>query len=904
MKIIRPRERKLIIKRSLPKFWSVHTHSTFSTQDAIPSVREIVQRVVDLGQPALGLTDHGNMGGSVQLYQECKKHGILPFPGSELYLVKSIAKTKAVKGSKDLGGGRFHIGVVAYTPKGYENLVNLSTLSHQQFYFKPLVDLETFARLHEDNRLEGLALTTGCYFGLIVQTLIREGEGLAKQYLRALESWFPNNVFVEIQNHNIDHGDGWNDDKVADALVQIADELGLPVVITQDSHYTKEEDRGDHEALKRLVAFGPDPDDAVFPGDGFHLADDAWIEGRHHPARLGRGLEGLAELAGRHSLAISVLDSYEYAVPLAITDPQAVLVQRCEAALRERGVDRPQYRHRLQAELEVVRAAGMAGYLLLAQEVTDYMREQKILYQARGSAAGSLCCWLLRITGPDPIKWDLRFERFLSKDRTKPPDIDLDIEHQRRADVMTWMRSKWSVQQIATWAKMSLTGEDGETNKGSLLVKYYSATNKKVETDEEKIHAWSEVPREDQTLLKRLADREMFSGNGKNAAGVVVTASKQQIDQLVPMLWIASSESMLTQYGKDDIEALGYVKLDVMGVKMLSVIRRCLDLLGKEDLEWIPLTHGPTYSAIRSGQTEGVFQLSGWSAQKGCRELRPTKITDVIAAMALFRPATTSSGATASYIARKHGMESVPSRHDIITKATSSTYGIMLYQEQVIAILRELGMGADDLTKFLKAVKASNANIGDAAKVIQGYRTQIASLCESAGMSQDDTSWLETAIDGFSQYGFNSAHATTYGLLAYQTAYLMVCHPIEFHTALLAVAAGDEKKEPNYLKAARARGVKILPPDVNISGLIYTMDHRRRAVRKGLKAIKGIGVSAGEEIARHQPFTNFQDFLDRIDHRKVTGVKDVRLGKTTVDQSRGSLKALYEAGALNSLLEM
>jgi DNA polymerase-3 subunit alpha len=900
MRIVR--QRKLVIKRA-PRFWSAHTHSTFSAQDALPSVREIVNRVAELGQPALGLTDHGNMGGSVQLYQACKKAGILPFPGSELYLVKNINKTKYAKGRKADGAGRYHMGVLAYTTKGYENLVNLSTLSHSQFYFKPLVDLESFARLHQDGRTEGLAITTGCYFGLIVQSLITRGEKTVKQYLKALDTWFPNSVFVEIQNHNIDHGDGWNDDKVADALVQIADELGLPVVCTQDSHYTLEGDRADHEALKRLVSFGPDPDDAVFPGDGFHLADDAWLDQHHAPARLERGLEGLAELLGRHDLSIPVLDSYQYAVPLALTDPQALLVSKCEAELRRRGLDKPAYRQRLAAELEVVGAAGMAGYLILCQEVTEYMRNEKILFNARGSAAGSLCCHLLRITGPDPVKWNLRFERFLSKDRTKPPDIDLDIEHERRGDVMAWMRSKWSVQQIATWAKLSLTGEEGE-NKGSLLVKYFAATNKKVETDDDKVHAWSEVPREDQLLLRRLSERETYSGNGKNAAGVVVTATKAQIDKMVPMLWIASSESFLTQYPKDDIEALGYVKLDVMGVKMLSVIRRTLELLGKEDLEWIPLTDGPTYSAIRSGKTEGVFQLSGWSAQQGCRELKPSKISDVIAAMALFRPATQSSGATSSYVARKNGTEAVPSRHDVIMKATTSTYGIMLYQEQVIAILRELGMGADDLTKFLKAVKASNKDIGDAGKVIEGYQSMIATLARNQGMTDQDLSWLSTAIDGFSQYGFNSAHATTYGLMAYQTAYLMVKHPIEFHTALLAVAAGDEKKESKYLTAARSRGVKILPPDVTISGLTYTMDRRRMAVRKGLLAIKGVGASTAVEIANCQPFANFQDFLDRVDHRKVTGVKDVRLGKKPVDQAIGALKALYEIGALNSLLEM
>lgn len=892
MKIIRPRLK--IIRK--PQFWSVHTHSSFSANDALPSVTEIVRRIVQLDQPAVGLSDHGNMAGTVELYKQCKLAGIKPFPASELYLVKNIAQHKATWGKKIEGTGRFHIGVVAYTSKGYENLVNLSTLTHKQFYYKPLADLETFAQLHQDGKTEGLAVTTGCYFGLIVQTLVTKGEAAVKQYLKALDTWFPGSVFVEIQNHNIDHGDGWNDDKVADALVGVADDLGLPVVITQDSHYTLEEDRSDHDALKRLVAFGPDPDEVVFPGDGFHLADDEWMAEHHHPARLERGYEGLAELLGRHDLAISVLDDYQYSVPLTIADPQAVLRERCEAALAERGLDKHAYRHRLDTELDVVRAAGMAGYLLLTAEVTDWMRANEILYMARGSAAGSLACWLLRITGPDPIKWDLRFERFLSKDRTKPPDIDLDIEHTRRGDVLTWMRSKWSVHQIATWAKFSMDGDEAGS-KGSLLVSYYSSQTK-MGND---VHQWSEVPLEDRQLLRRLEARQMYKGNGKNAAGVVVTATKAQIDKLVPQLYIASSKSMLTQYHKNDIETLGYVKLDVMGVKMLSVVRQTLDLLGKKDLEWIPLTHGPTYSAIRSGKTEGVFQLSGWSAQRGCQELRPSKISDVIAAMALFRPATQSSGATSSYVARKQGREDVPSRHAIITKATQSTYGIMLYQEQVITILRDLGMGADDLTKFLKAVKASNRDIGDAGTVIEGYQQMIASLSAEKGLSAEDVSWLSTAIDGFSQYGFNSAHATTYGLLAYQTAYLMVCHPIEFHTALLAVAAGEDR-EPQYLKAARSRGIKILAPDVNISGVTYTIDRKRKAVRKGLLAIKGVGKVAAGEIIRNQPFEDMTDFLTRVDHTKVNGVKDVRLGKVEVSTSTGVLHKLYEVGALNSLL--
>ena len=310
-------------------YWSAHTHSKYSVNDALPTVTDIVTLAARMNQRAVGLTDHGNMAGSVELYTECMKQGLLPFPGSELYFVPNTAQHKLDYRNKNVKASRNHLGVLAYTTTGYENLVHLSTASHRNHFHKPLVDFEMLAQLAEDGRTEGLAITTGCFFSYAIQTLIKHGERALEGYLKALDTWFPGSVYVEIQNHHIEHDEEWNDEQVAECLVASADKLGLPVVITQDSHYLRQEDRADHESLKRLVSWGDAPDDAVFPGDGFHLADESWIADHHREDHLERGLEGLGDLLSRHQLNIEVLDSYAYSIPRVVADPQWALEHRC-----------------------------------------------------------------------------------------------------------------------------------------------------------------------------------------------------------------------------------------------------------------------------------------------------------------------------------------------------------------------------------------------------------------------------------------------------------------------------------------------------------------------------------------------------------------------------------------------
>lgn len=883
--------------------WNLHSHSKFSYGDALPDVKDMVKTVHGYGQQALGLTDHGNMAGTVQLYNECAKLGLSPFPGTELYVVHSRADKKAK---------RHHMCVVAYTTEGYKNLVNLSTLSHKNFFNKPLVDNADLAELSEAGLLKGIAATSGCYFGFTAQAVVSGNTENALSYMYSYSQWF-DRFYVELQNHNIVHEEeGWDDNRLADALMGLANQAGIPMVLTQDSHYCHLEDKPVHETLKEMVAFGPTPDEAVFPGDGFHLADEEWLRAHHHAKRFAAGEEGLNDLLDAHDLCIEQLDKYHYNIPFTVADPDTTLSSRTASALHDRSVTippkrLPEYQARLEDELAIIKDTGMAGYLLLLQEVTNWCRSNKIFYQARGSASGSMVCWLLNITQEDPLKWGLSFERFISRDRTKPPDIDLDVESNRRKDLIEWLKSRYTVTQIGTWMEFSLHSDDDEEAKGSLRVRYFSSARKQGK----EIKSWADVPEHDQEMLERLSSMKSYASAGTHAAGLVVTTTDAELYNLVPMMWIASSGTMVTQYDMKDVEKLGLVKLDALGVKTLDVLHRCMDNMNRnifEGLSWIPMNDTKTLRAISRGDTAGVFQLEGHTAARGCRQLRPTNVRDIIAAMALFRPATMKSGATDSYINRKHGEEDRPKRHPIIDKVTDSTYGIMLFQEQVISVLRALGMTADDLTDFLKAVKASNQNVAEAVETIGGYKQQIKDSAIDADFTRADWEWLWGAIEGFAEYGFNQAHSTVYGLTAYRCAYLATHHPLEFYAALLSMASsqkvnGKPSKESVYLETVRSKGIPIRRADINISGVSYTHDPRKNVIRKGLSSVKGVGDGSAQQIIDARPEGGYQDVVDfcrRVDRRKVTGVKPFIEEQ---DPTVGVFGKLYEAGVFDSIME-
>jgi DNA polymerase-3 subunit alpha len=880
----------LVIKRSSP-FFHLHAHSKFSHKDALSEIGAMVAKAKALGQPGLALTDHGNMAGAVQLYRECTKAGIAPFTGSEMYFVKDRADKKAK---------RYHLGLVAYTTEGYQGMVQISSYSHRResFHHKPLIDWADLAEFKEWGWLNGVLITTGCYFGLVVQTLISDGFDAAKHVVYRLMQM--GRTVVEIQKHQIDQ-EPLSEDEIADQLYLLATTVGAPVVLTQDSHYVEAEDKPTHDSLKRLVAFGPDPDEAVFPGDGFHLCEAAWLAEHHLRQHVDASDAFLRELLTQHTLTIPELDSYHYQIPRTVDAPLHELRTRVTAFLRHRSAPALYY-ERLEEELDVFGATGMAGYPLLVAEFTDWLRRNRIFFQARGSAAGSLCCWALGITPVDPIHYRLLFTRFMAKDRTKPPDIDLDIEDHRREEALDWLRGRFASAQIGTHAKYSIA-EDGT---GSLMVAFMA----KARATMGAVHGFKDLPSEMVEEMRVLDRMQPYKGAGKNAAGIVVADSRDYLRRVVPMMGIPSGKefSYVTQYYKDDVEALGIVKLDAMGLKNLAALRRAYDMLLSididygEDLEHIPLDDSQVFAMIRRGETAGVFQLEGGTATRGCRELKVRSLKDIIVIMALYRPAVMTADRETGmspkdlYLARREGRQAVPERHDLLRVSLKETYGLFVFQEQVIHVLRELGFDPDDLTNFLKAVKASNGEIGGASKVIAGYEEQLRQFAGAAGMSPEDVNFVWSGIRGYAAYGFNRSHATVYGLTAYRTAYFKYHHPLEYGAALLQSWAGHDK-EPKVVSTVRGMKIRISRPHVNISGANYTIDRKAKAIRKALVAIGGVGEKAAEEIAAKAPYESIEDMIKRCDARRVSGGKSYLKDGTL----NGVLGKLQEAGALAGL---
>ena len=859
----------------------LHTHSTYSSGDALSQVSTLVATAKANGQPVLGLTDHGNMSGAVKLYTACKDAGIMPVPGSEFYLVRDRADKKAK---------RFHLGVLAVDSIGYRNLVALSSASHRNFYHKPLLDLSDLAEASEAGRLRGLVALSGCYSGLPIQDLLNYGPEQALTDLGMYARWF-DQCYVEVMDHEIAWPDGTTDADLCNALVDLADRLGLPALVTNDVHYARPDQRALHNSLKRLVSYGSGEDDGVFSGHGYDLAATEVVKAKHSSKNWIQGLAGMADLLQRWDLSIPALDRYSYNIPLIAPEPQQELVRRV-------GVDPPV----LAEELDVLDKTGMAGYLLLVAEVTDYLRREGIQFQTRGSAGGSLACFRLGITSVNPLDWKLRYERFITTDRTKPPDIDLDVEYARRGEVLDWLRQRFSVHHIGTYIELSMS--DAEDGKGSLVIKYMAKARARAKERDEPLPPWDAVPEEEKGKLYALAHLGVTSNYGVHPAGLVLTTSDAQFEALVPTMYVASSKTFVSQYTMKDIETLGLVKLDLLGSRALSTLRGALENLGRDPrdgLDWIPAEDPGTLQTVRTGDTVGVFQFDGYTNRRGGQEMRVNSVADIVAVQALYRPAVMNGGTTAAFIRRRRHQEKTPKLHPILNRSLHETHGLVIFQEQVIEILRALGMNPHDLTALLKAVKASNNNVAAAAEVIASYGADVFRMCSDKVIPDEQANMLWRAIEGFAEYGFNRAHATTYGLTAYRTAYLKTHYPVPYYAALLASFEGTKDKEAWYRSAARIHGVKVRAPMVGISGAHYTFDAVSNTVRRGLRSVKGVGKVAADHIAAHGPYTDLADLIERCGSRPVTGGKEYLATRNPGDLC-GTLAALYEAGALDALM--
>jgi DNA polymerase-3 subunit alpha len=867
-------------------------------------VTELVERAKELGYPALGLTDHGSMGGAVELYTACRKADIKPLPGVELYLTSDAA----------LGEKRsMHLTVASYTPEGYRNLVGLNNLAHRSFHYRPRVDMAQLATLAEDGLLQGLAIGTGCRSGPVVRAMTDRGVEAAEQVVNALAGWFPR-VYVEIMDHGF-KAEGMTDAEICADLHEIAYRQGLPVIVTSDTHYTLPTDAPAHDALKTLVSWSEDPTEGRFSGSGYWLVDEDHIKSVYEPAVFTEAIENLAELAEKACVTIPELDTFSLKIPdVTFQGTQfKTLCRKARACLEEMlaasgwsEAKCKKYRARLEEELSVVEASGFAGYLLLVMAITDYCWDNRIWFYTRGSATGSLILFATRVTQEDPIEHEIRFDRFLSPDRESPPDVDLDIEHTKRDQVVAHFGERYPVLQVGTTMTYGITTESAEEDGpsgGSLAVKYY-AVQRKLGTG---INSWAEIPTEDKNMLKNLAERNLVSGRGAHPGGYILAADEAAV-AFMPLELIASSKTMVTAFDKDEVEKLGLPKIDLLGSRVLTALHICCDQIvggdGREYYSTISMKDKETIARCAKGNTVGLFQLGGWTNRKMVEAIKPKTVKDLIAVQALARPAPMASGFTQSYMDRREGKEPVPEMHPHIANETRDTYGLAIYQEQLVGVLRALGLDSMRLTKLLKAVKASGkAHALRAAEVMEAELEPLKDLARTKGWSQADIDWLVTCLVEYGAgYSFGKAHAVQYGCTGYRTAFLATHKPLAYWTGMLIAYTGakDQKtKEPlelRYKAQARRDGVRVLPPHVHHSGLEYTPDTENNAIREGLTSVSNVGVACAMEIIAKRPFASLVDLAQRVTS-KVTCTKPLLEG-TPAGECGGHIQKLAEAGAL------
>jgi len=902
------------------RWFSVHSHSNYSALDGTTDIKLIVARAKEYGYPALGLSDHGNLAGATRFYLECQDVGIKPFIGCEMYLIDPDHTDLENSG----GVKRFHLGLYARNEAGYKALVKIVSKSHTRPRFNrfPRIVWEDLIELSEENA-DDIILLTGCFFGLVQQTLVDHGREPAKSLIEAYAALFPH-TFVELQQHNIDHTKQADsnpnikykhDLEIMETLADIALELDLPVMSTQDFHYLDVKDRAAHGLMKKMVYSSAEDG---FPGDSFHMASEDWVEDHYPEDTWKRCLEGADRFLDLHDLQLDPLDKFVARVPSVdgVDDADVHIEQVCRARLMQltSGLSVAKlntYLLRLKHELDVIKTLGMAGYFAIVEDYVQWCRQEGICVEARGSANGSLVCYLMRITSIDPVAWGLMFERFLSLDRTKPPDIDMDVESIHRQRLVEYLLAKYNAYRISTFGKIgeSIDQETGE-RKGSILVSYKSYLTRGITDKDEKDKIFKanqtlddvkrNYPDDYEGLARLVGMGSVYKSYGVHAGGVLLPGDNFDVEEWVPTMLVASSNTTVTQFTMHDVEEWGLLKLDILGQATLTVMKLCQEYIGRQDptdFSWIPNDDKDACKILREGRTNnGIFHMEGYTKAKGGKEMQIKSTKDSVIATALYMPGAKSSGQTELFLKRRFSQEErakITYIHPIWQKHLAQTYGAVVFQEQVMSIMRDLGMGIGSVNAMLKILKTSGKDAVHNNARLQQLKAEFDDCCQQHGV--DPTEAWES-ISGIVSYAFNECHAAGYGVRSYRCAYLKAHHPVEFMAALLSVWAGRDK-ETLYIREARHMQIRIGAPDVNESDTTWTLSKNKKSIRKGLLSLKGIGEKAAYEIANKKPFKDIDHMIRKVSTRALSGGKKYQIeGEWT-----GTLGVLKQAGALRSL---
>lgn len=874
-------------------FVHLHVHSEYSLLDGAIRCSEIAARVAEWGSPAVALTDHGAMYGTVEFYEKCCACGVKPIIGCEVYL-DPLGHT-----CRDRKGGNNHLILLARDLEGYHNLVKLVSIANTDgFYYRPRIDHDLLAR-----HSKGLIGSSACLAGEI-PALILEGneEGAAERAILYQDILGKGNFYLEVMHNALPE-----QAVVNKAIVRISKATGIPLVATNDAHYLNASDASWHDILLcvQTNATVNDPNRYRFGASEFYLRspEEMWaLFGKELPEALTHTLE-IAEKCDV-KLEFNVYRLPRFEVPEGDT-LESYLERLAWDGLNERmGGSPPQeYRDRMSYELGVIKKMGFAGYFLV---VSDFIRAAKArgipVGPGRGSAAGSLAAWALKITELDPIRYHLLFERFLNPERISMPDIDTDISDKRRDEVLEYVVRKYGrehVAQIITFDRMKSKGAIRDV--GRALGIPLPDVNRVAKSVPDGVGSIAEALEGSPDLAlfqkKEPAIRNLLEVAGKieglarhcsqHAAGVVISPVK--VTDLVPVRKIGDDQ-VVTQFGMEAIEKLGLVKMDFLGLRTLSMLEDTLEnirLNGKEipDINALPLEDPSTFALLQAGDTLGVFQLESPGMRQLLKKILPDSFEDLVAILALYRPGPLESGMVDQFINCKHGRSEVVYPHPLLEPVLKETYGVILYQEQVMQIAATLAgfsLGEADLLRRAMSKKKM--------EVMEQQRKKFVDGCLSNGVERTTAESLFDLIQKFAGYGFNKSHSAAYALISYQTAYLKAHYKAEFLAAFLSSQIGSRMDVlARYVREVRNAGIQVLPPDINESGAAFSAV-RGGVIRFGLKAVAKAGETAVEAIlaARQSKgaFTSLWDFLNKVDLRIV---------------NRSVIENLIKAGAFSGL---
>ena len=892
-------------------FVHLHVHSHFSLLDGLAKIDELAHKAAALGQPALALTDHGALYGAVPFYQACKKAGIKPIIGVEAYVA---ARTRFDK-EPQLDSQRYHLTLLARTNEGYQNLVKLVTKSWLEgFYYKPRVDKDLL-REHA----EGLIALSGCISGEIGRAILSGNRSKAEKLIAEYQGIFgAENFYLELgANPNMEE-----QRTVNTALVELSRTLNVPLVATNDVHYLNAEDADAHEVLLSVQTGKnlSDENRLSLRQDDFSLCDVARIEELFPD--IPEVIENTVKIAERCNIELPLGKNRLPVFPLPEgTTPEKELRRLCEEGLISRfGIhhaDDDILRERLEYELSVISTTGFASYFLIVADVVNWSKQHGIVVgPGRGSAAGSLVSYVLNITNADPIRYGLLFERFLNPERISMPDIDLDFADYRRDEVLRYVTEKYGadrVAQIGTFGTMAARAVIRDAGRalglpyglcdrvaklipfGMSLEEALLGSQEFKETydNEREVHDLVNMGKKLEGVARHVST---------HACGVVI--ANEPLHNVVPLQRASTDDDAhtITQFEMHAIEDVGLLKMDFLGLRNLSIIEdtlgRVKEAYGTEiNIDTIPLDDEKTFALLARGDTTGVFQLESGGMRRYLKDLKPTELEDIIAMVALYRPGPMEL--LPSYIARKHGREEVTYLHPSLKPVLGNTYGIGIYQEQMMRI-------ATDLARYtLPEADTLRKAIGKKIKSLLDEQEQkLKQGMIANGISEDIAEAIWELFPPFARYGFPKAHATCYALIAYQTAYLKANYPYEFMAALFTHEGTQVERTATLISESRAHGMPVLPPDINTSRAGFTVAYsgenapstgargKPEGIRFGLVSIKNAGANVVERIVqerlRNGIFTSVEDFLVRI---------------AAPDVNKKSLEALIMAGAMDSIGE-